>query len=137
MKRLTAIILVLSLFLLLPACAAANPAGIDVDALEQQVAADFAKHGKDDARFFDFYYLGTDNGYHIVWFSLIGYALCDAPHKIDIEGYEIEVGGGCYLIAYKKGEFVNLESAYGDGLISKEAITKAAEHYAEQKNSTE
>ena len=41
MKRLIASILVLSLFLLLPACAAANQPVTDLKALEEQVFADY------------------------------------------------------------------------------------------------
>ena len=43
MKRLIAFTLLLSLLLLLPACAAANQPVTDVDALEEQVNADWAK----------------------------------------------------------------------------------------------
>ena len=138
MKKLVIYILLLTIAFSFTACASSNQPVIDVKALEQQVAVDFAPQGRDAVQFFDFYYLGTDNGYHIVWFRLIGYEACDMPGKTNIEGYEFEVGGGCYLKAYKNGEFIDLRKAYyHDGLVSKEAIVKAGKLYAEQKNATE
>ena len=127
-KKLTVCILILAMLLSFSACAAANLSASDVKALEEQILADKRKEpGYDNYQFREFHYLGTDNGYHIVWYSVKGYELCDAPSIIKIKGYEFMIGGSWYLEAYKDGELIDLRLAYKNGLISDEAIAKAAE----------
>jgi len=136
MKRLTAIILVLSLFLLLPACAAANQAVTDVDALEEQVNADWTKKQKTDkgTNVSGFRYYGTDNGYHIVMFNY-GVSMA-VVRNYKIAGYTFD-NCATHFMAYKNGKFIDLKTAYFFRLVSKEAIAKAAELHAERKSAIE
>ena len=137
MKRLIAFTLLLSL-LLLPACAAANQPITGVDALKKEVTAALRKQqylpeaGGEDIG--DFRYYGTDNGYHIVFYTppaVLG------EKTIVIADSTFYYHETFYLMAYKNGEVIDLVTAYTQGLVNKEAIAKAAELHAEGKNATE
>ena len=137
MKRLIASILVLSLFLLLPACAAANQPVTDLKALEKEVADACARReGKDNFRVQYFRYYGTDNGYHIVCIKDLDVVVCSFIY-VTIAGSKFQQGDGEYLLAYRNGKIIELRTAYFFRLVSKDAITKAAELHAEKKNATE
>lgn len=126
MKRLIAFTLLLSLLLLLPACAAANQPVTDVDALEEQVNADWTKKQKTDkgTNVSGFRYYGTDNGYHIVMFN---YGVTMGVVKnLTIAGYTFD-NCATHFMAYKNGKFTKLNTAYLLRMVSKEAIAKAAE----------
>ena len=137
MKRLTAIILVLSLFLLLPACAAANQPVTDLKALEKEVADAWAKKGNyDEVEFTIFNYYGTDNGYHIVFFRPVGADL-QGMYTGKIAEYKFVIGTGSQLLAYRNGRFIKLSIAYHLGLVSEEAVAKAAELHNQATTSQE
>jgi hypothetical protein len=126
MKRLIAFTLLLSLLLLLPACAAANQPVTDVDALEEQVNADWAKKQNVDegTKVSSFRYYGTDNGYHIVMFNY-GVTM-GVVRNYTIAGYTFD-NCATHFMAYKNGKFTKLNTAYLLRMVSKEAIAKAAE----------
>ena len=144
MKRLIAFTLLLSLFLLLPACAAANQPVTDLKALEEQVFADYIEafypgkypHER-PSEVLTFRYYGTDNGYHIILLHCGSGAYLPAQENVTIAGYTFEISAGAKLMAYKNGKFIELRTAYFFRLVSKDAITKAAELHAEKKNATE
>ena len=124
MKRLTAIILVLSLFLLLSACAATDQTVSDVDALEEQVNADWAKKQNVDkgTKVSSFRYYGTDNSYHIVMFD---YGVTMGVVKnYTVAGYTFD-NCATHFMAYKNGKFTKLNTAYLLRMVSKDAISKA------------
>ena len=136
MKRLIASILVLSLFLLLPACAADNQAVTDVKALEKEVTAALWKHQylPEGTGIGAFRYYGTDNGYHIVFFTppaVLG------EKTIVVADSSFNYHETFYLIAYKNGKVIDLETANAQGIVSKEAIAKAAELHELGQNATE
>ena len=136
MKRLIAFTLLLSLLLLLPACAAANQPVTDVDALEEQVNADWAKKQNVDegTKVSSFRYYGTDNGYHIVMFN---YGVTMGVVKnLTIAGYTFD-NCATHFMAYKNGKFIDLKTAYFFRLVSKEAIAKAAELHNQATTSQE
>lgn len=112
----------------------------DVEALEEQVLADWIKKHNlsKDRNFSTFQYYGTDNGYHIVMFC-IGAVTTGDYYNRDIAGYMFNnLGYGDQLMAYKNGSFIKLKHAYYFRLVSKEAIAKAAElHQAELEKSIE
>ena len=136
MKRLIAFTLIFSLLLLLPACAGTNEAVTDVDALEEQVNADWTKKQKTDegTKVSSFRYYGTDNGYHIVMFNY-GVTM-GVVRNYTIAGYTFD-NCATHFMAYKNGKFTKLNTAYLLRMVSKEAIAKAAELHAENKNATE
>lgn len=140
MKKLVIYLLIFTMAFSLTACAAANKSITDLETFKEQILADWCKirnYNADEESFIQFWYYGTDNGYHIVMFNLRGGGLCDM--RIErIAGYTFDgMNSSCKLMAYKDGEFVDLLTAYEDGLISKEAIAKAAQLNAERKNATE
>ena len=129
MKKLIAYILLFTLMFTLTACADAEQPITDLGAFQNQVLADYIKHVKaeNNARFDDFQYYGTGNGYHIILLRLYGPHTNDYHNEV-IAGYAFEgLGSGLLLKAYKNGEFIDLREAYVKGLIRKEAIAKAAE----------
>ena len=134
-RKLLVLILLCAILLVLPACGA-NQTVTDLDALEEQVNADWIKRLDYYEGFSvsSFRYYGTDNGYHIVMFN---YGVTMGVVKnYTIAGYTFE-GCGTHFMAYKKGKFTKLNTAYLLGLVSKEAISKAAELHASGKNATE
>lgn len=140
-KKILALTLVLSLFLLLPACAAANKPVTNIEKFKEQVLTDWVALKNEPIKlpheFDTFYYYGTDNGYHIILFRLAGAHTTDSISN-SIAGYVFEqLGAGQQLMAYKNGEFTDLEIAHYYGYVSTEAIAKAAELHAERKNATE
>lgn len=141
MKKLITYILLLSIAFSFTACAAANQPVTDLAAFEEQVLADWVERKNESIKLphkFDvFRYYGTDNGYHIILFRLEGPHTTDTVSK-SIAGYTFDqLGAGRQLMAYKNGEFIDLQIAYFFRMVSKDAITKAAELHAEKKNSTE
>ena len=144
MRRLIAITVVLSVFLLLPACAAANQPVTDLKAFEEQVFADYIEAFYPDSypherptEVITFRYYGTDNGYHIILLECESGAYLQGQENVNIADCTFIVSPSKHLMAYKDGDFIDLRIAYRDGLISKEAIAKAAELHAERKNATE
>ena len=139
MKKLITYILLFILMFTLTACAAAEQPITDLKAFEEQVLADWIKFkngpANDDFDLFNYY--GTDNGYHILRFRAKGVFTADVRKEV-VAGYVFEnLGSGILLKAYKNGEFIDLQEAYVKGLIRKEAIAKAAELHAEEKNAIE
>ena len=126
MKKLIASILVLSLFLLLSACAAS---GVNEAALKKRVESDWLAL-KGGIKISTFRYLGSDNGYHIVSFT--GGAHADAVMTKKIAGYSFTYQHSFLLQAYKEGEFIELKEAYESGLVSLDAIANAAKIYNEK-----
>ena len=133
-KKLVALILLCSILLILPACAAADAPYVvdDVDALKEEVNA--AWKGRTASSPVDLLYLGSCNGYHIVEFypSVVQPAVT-TKH---VAGYEFTRWNTFHLKAYKNGAFIELEDAYQLGLISEEAIAKASGLSAEKKDAT-
>lgn len=143
MRRLIAITVVLSVFLL-PACAAANQPVADLKAFEEQVFADYIEAFYPDSYPHErptevktFRYYGTDNGYHIILLECGSGVYLPAQENVTIADCTFKVSSGKHLRAYKDGNFTDLRIAYRDGLISKEAIAKAAELHELGKNATE
>ena len=136
MKKLIVCILILAFALSFAACAAANQPVTDVDALEEQVNADWAKKQNVDegTKVSSFRYYGTDNGYHIVMFNY-GVTM-GVVRNYTIAGYTFD-NCATHFMAYKNGKFTKLNTAYLLRMVSKEAIAKAAELHAENKNATE
>ena len=136
-KKLIAFVLCLTLLLSFSACAAVNQPVTDMESLEKEVAGAWAKKNKiDEEKLLSFYYYGTDNGYHIICFDPInpGGAQLTGMHDVKISECEFIYNYGVQLVAYRNGRFINLRTAYRLGLVSKEAIAKAAELHAERKN---
>ena len=138
MKKWIAIFVFLSFLLSLPACVASNNPITDVAELEKQVAADWGEHTgfPYEMKFIHFYYYGTNNGYHIIYFRSVYANSCES-HIVEIAGYQFDSGIGSQLMAYKNGVFFDLQEAYYSGLVSKKAVAKAAELHAARKNATE
>ena len=126
MKKLIVCILLLTFVFSFTACAAANQAVTDVDALEEQVNADWAKKQNVDegTKVSSFRYYGTDNGYHIVMFNY-GVTM-GVVRNYKIAGYTFD-NCATHFMAYKNGKFTKLNTAYLLRMVSKEAIAKAAE----------
>lgn len=144
MKKLIVFTLLLAFALSFAACAASNQPVTDLKAFEEQVFADYIEAFYPDSYPHErptevktFRYYGTDNGYHIILLECGSGAYLPAQENVNIADCTFIVSSGKHLIAYKDGDFINLRIAYRDGLISKEAIAKAAELHAEKKNSTE
>ena len=124
MKKLIVIALLLMLTFSFTACVAADQAVTDVDALEEQVNADWTKKQKTDEGFnvSGFRYYGTDNGYHIVMFN---FGITTADMKdYTIAGYTFD-NCATHFMAYKNGKFTKLNTAYLLRMVSKDAISKA------------
>ena len=136
MKKLIVYILLLAFAFSFTACAAANQAVTDVKALEKEVTAALWKHQylPEGTGIGAFRYYGTDNGYHIVFFTPPAVLGEKTIVVADSSFYYHET---FYLIAYKNGKVIDLATANAQGIVSKEAIAKAAELHAEQKNATE
>lgn len=121
MKRLTAMILILCILLLLPACAAAN-----VNSTGAQNAVDRSKVRSEvvEALGYEPYmlqYYASENGYHIVrW----GGNTCDM-RTVTIAGYAFSTTSDMRLMAYKDGEFTDLTKAFFLGLVSRDGIARA------------
>ena len=138
-KKLFALILAFILLLLLPACASSSLlTAEEVAALEEQVAdeLDYQAPLQQEMKFGWFGYYGTENGYHIIFYHTVYDNIANQWTR-DIAGYSFYGGGNAQLVAYKKGEFIDLRDAYASGLISKEATAKAAELHAARKNATD
>ena len=138
-KKLIALILVFVLLLLLPACASSSlRTAEEVAALEEQVAdeLDYQAPLQQEMKFDWFGYYGTENGYHIIFYHTVYDNIANQWTR-DIAGYSFDGGGNAQFVAYRKGEFIDLRDAYASGLISKEAIAKAAELHAANKNATD
>lgn len=138
-KKLFALILVLVLLLLLPACASSSLlTAEEVAALEEQVAdeLDYQAPLQQEMKFDSFGYYGTENGYHIIFYHTVYDNICTSWTR-DIAGYSFYGGGNAQLVAYKKGEFIDLKEAYEKGIISQKTIAKAAELHAARKNATD
>ena len=140
-KKLIALILVFVLLLLLPACASSNASlrtAEEVAALEKQVAEEIREERgyPYEMQFTWFRYYGTENGYHIISYRSAYDNTADSWIR-DVAGYSFDGGGNAQFVAYRKGEFIDLRDAYASGLISKEAIAKAAELHAARKNATD
>lgn len=112
MKRLIAFALILSLFLLLSACA---PKEVNRSEVWNEVVAAL---GYEPYRL---QYCASENGYHIMaW----GGNLCDML-DVDIAGYTFSGTSDTKLVAYKDGEFTDLKAAFFLGLVSREGIARA------------
>ena len=123
MKRLTAMILILCILLLLPACAAAN-----VNSTGAQNAVDRSKVRSEvvEALGHEPYmlqYYASENGYHIVrWGGNIA-----NMQTVTIAGYAFSTTSDMRLMAYKDGEFTDLTKAFFLGLVSRDGIARAHE----------
>ena len=73
---------------------------------------------------------------HIIFFHS-GYDNIASAWTREAAGYSFDGGGNAQLVAYRKGEFIDLKEAYEKGIISKKAIAKAAELHAAKKNATD
>ena len=142
MKKWIALALICTILFLIPACAANEPI-TDLNAFKEQVFADYLEqyypgaypHQK-PTKFDTFRYYGTDHGYHILLLRT------DGVHSANMENINIGastfvLGSGLNLEAYKNGKFTDLRIAYREGLVSAEAIAKAAELHAAKKNATD
>ena len=141
-KKLFALILAFVL-LLLPACAANQPI-TDLKAFEEQVFADYIEQyypgtypHERPTEVQTFRYYGTDNGYRIILLRCGSGVYFPAVKNVVIADCTFEVSSSKHLMAYKKGKFIELSLAYRNGLVSKEAIAKAAELHAARKNATD
>jgi hypothetical protein len=140
-KKWIVFALILTFLISLPACASSSASLLtaeEVAALEEQVAADWGEHTgfPYEMKFIHFYYYGTNNGYHIIYFRSVYANSCES-HIVEIAGYQFDSGIGSQLMAYKNGVFFDLQEAYYSGLVSKKAVAKAAELHAARKNATE
>ena len=133
MKRLIAFTLLLSLLLLLPACAESNEPVTDTEALKEQVYNAYIEEffpgtypHERPLRLAFFQYLGTDNGYHIVKFLPSSLSMSTVTEVV-VAGYTFNVSSGWRLMVYKNEKLTNLKTAYFFRLVSKSAIAKAAE----------
>lgn len=143
MKKLITYILILALISTFAACAAADQPIADLNAFKEQVFADYldqyypgAYPHQKPTKFDTFRYYGTDHGYHILLLRT------DGVHSANMENINIGastfvLGSGLNLEAYKNGKFTDLRIAYREGLVSAEAIAKAAELHAARKNATD
>ena len=73
-------------------------------------------------------YYGTDNGYDIIFFSS-GSGMTVAQ-SMEIDGVYFNHSMPFNLFAYKDGALLNLEDAYAEGLISREALEQAGQYQA-------
>ena len=144
MKKLIVFTLLLAFAFSFAACAAANQPVTDLKAFEEQVFADYIEAFYPDSYPHErptevktFRYYGTDNGYHIILLECESGAYLQGQENVNIADCTFIVSPGKHLMAYKDGDFIDLRIAYRDGLISKEAIAKAAKLHAERKNATE
>ena len=143
MKKLISYILILTLISSFAACAADQPI-TDLKAFEEQVFADYLKkyypgtypHER-PTEVQRFRYYGTDNGYRIILLRCGSGVYFPAVENVVIADCTFEVSSSKHLMAYKKGKFIALSLAYRKGLVSKEAIAKAAELHAANKDATE
>ena len=109
----------------------------DVEAFEKQVTADWIKQTGEDKEFTlgTFRYYGTENGYHIIFFT--GQVVMPMMSQKTIAGSTFSYNCIFRLYAYRNNRFIDLDEAYKKGLVSKETIAKAAELHAANKNATE
>ena len=138
MKRIIAFILLLSMALLLLACAPTGQVITDVEAFEKQVTADWIQQTGQEKDFTlgTFHYYGTAKGYHIIFFT--GQVVMPMMSEKTIADSTFSYNCIFRLYAYRNNRFIDLEEAYEKGLISKEAIAKAAElHQAEKEKAFE
>ena len=140
MKKWIVLALIFTMLITLSACA--NPSAPlrtaeEVATLEKQVAEEIREERgyTHEVKFTWFRYYGTENGYHIISYRSGDDGTCDVWFR-DIAGYSFDGGGTAQLVAYRKGKFIDLREAYEKGIISKEAIAKAAELHAARKNAT-
>ena len=144
MKKWIALALICTILFVIPACAANEPI-TDLKAFEEQVFADYLeqyyaekKPHEKPTEVHTFRYYGTDNGYHIIylhcWRGVEGFFPAYEKVNIADSTFELELNSSKHLMAYKKGKFIALSLAYRKGLVSKEAIAKAAELHAANKN---
>ena len=145
MKKMIALSLICTILFLIPACAANEPI-TDLKAFEEQVFADYLeqyyaekKPHEKPTEVHTFRYYGTDNGYHIIYLHCGEGIFFPAVEKVNIADstFELPINSYKHLMAYKKGKFIALSLAYHKGLVSKEAIAKAAELHAARKNATD
>ena len=140
-KKWIVFALILTFLISLPACASSSASLLtteEVAALEEQVAdeLDYQIAPVAEMKFDRFGYYGTENGYHIISYRS-GYDNTADMWNRDVAGYSFDGGGNAQLVAYRKGEFIDLKEAYEKGIISKKAIAKAAELHAAKKNATD
>ena len=140
-KKWIVFALILTFLISLPACASSSASLLtaeEVAALEEQVAdeLDYQAPLQLEMKFTWFRYYGTENGYHIISYRS-GYDNTADMWNRDVAGYSFDGGGNAQLVAYRKGEFIDLKEAYEKGIISKKAIAKAAELHAAKKNATD
>ena len=141
MKKWIVFALILTVLISIPACASSGSSLLtaeEVKALEEQVAdeLDYQAPLQQEMKFDWFGYYGTENGYHIIFYHSAYNNMTNSWFK-EVAGYSFHGGGAAQLVAYKKGEFIDLQEAYEKGIISKEAIAKAAELHAANKNATD
>ena len=143
MKKLIALALICTILFVIPACAANEPI-TDLKAFEEQVFADYLEQyyagtypHERPTEVQRFRYYGTDNGYRIILLRCGSGVYFPAVENVVIADCTFEVSSSKHLMAYKKGKFIELSLAYRNGLVSKEAIAKAAELHAENKNATD
>ena len=144
MKKLIVFTLLLAFALSFAACAASNQPVTDLKAFEEQVFADYIEAFYPDSYPHErptevktFRYYGTDNGYRIILLRCGSGVYFPAVENVVIADCTFEVSSSKHLMAYKKGKFIELSLAYRNGLVSKEAIAKAAELHAANKNATD
>ena len=140
-KKWIVFALILTFLISLPACASSSASLLtaeEVAALEEQVAdeLDYQAPLQLEMKFTWFRYYGTENGYHIISYRS-GYDNTADMWNRDVAGYSFDGGGNAQLVAYRKGEFIDLKEAYEKGIISQKAIAKAAELHAVRKNATD
>ena len=136
-KKWIVFALILTFLISLPACASSGAplrTAAEIGALEEQVADELDYQAPMDKEMvFDWFrYYGTENGYHIIFFHS-GYDNIASAWTREVAGYSFDGGGNAQLVAYRKGEFIDLREAYEKGIISKEAIAKAAEYQQAEK----
>ena len=141
-KKWIVFALILTFLISLPACASSSASLLtaeEVAALEEQVAdeLDYQIAPVAEMKFDRFGYYGTENGYHIIFFHSAYNPIYGTPSAREIAGYSFEFGGTSQLVAYRNGEFIDLQEAYEKGIISQKAIAKAAELHAARKNATD
>lgn len=141
MKKWIAFALIFTMLISLPACASSSASlrtAEEVATLEKQVAEEIREERgyPYEMQFTWFRYYGTENGYHIISYRSAYDNTADSWIR-DVAGYSFDGGGNAQFVAYRKGEFIDLRDAYASGVISKEAIAKAAELHAARKNATD
>ena len=131
-KKWIVFALIFILLISLSACAGSGAplrTAAEIGALEEQVAdeLDYQAPLQEEMVFTWFHYYGTENGYHIIFYRSAYDNFCTSWTR-EVAGYSFDGGGNAQLVAYRKGEFIDLREAYEKGIISKEAIAKAAEY---------